>query len=88
MPRLMMGAAAAVIAVAALACCSGNTSGTVRLLSGGADADADLDCAPGQNTGSAEAGKQGNTYKITGTATSSKPSRHTTRSFEIDVTCP
>ena len=58
------------------------------LLSGGAEADADLDYEAGQNNGSAAATQQGNTYKITGAATSSKPSEHTVKSFEIDVTCP
>jgi lipoprotein LpqH len=47
------------------------------------------DAAPGQ--GNAQATKNGNSYKITGTATGvdmANPQQPVTKSFEIDVTCP
>jgi lipoprotein LpqH len=47
------------------------------------------DTAPGQ--GNAQASKNGNSYKITGTATGvnmANPQQPVTKSFEIDVTCP
>jgi lipoprotein LpqH len=39
------------------------------ILIGDADAGVELDYEPGKNEGNAEASKQGNFYKITGTAT-------------------
>ena len=45
----------------------------------------------GVNQGNAEATKDGNTYKITGTATGvdmSNPLQPVNKPFEIDVTCP
>ncbi|MCW2653346.1 MAG: ipoprotein LpqH [Mycobacterium sp.] len=47
------------------------------------------DAAP--NQGNAEATKDGNSYKITGTATGvdmANPQQQVTKPFEIDVTCP
>lgn len=58
------------------------------ILIGGVEADMGLDFEAGQNEGAAEATKQGNTYKITGTAMSSNASKPGSKSFEIDVTCP
>jgi ipoprotein LpqH len=59
-----------------------------NILIGGVEADVGLDYEPGQNEGDAQATNQGNTYKITGTATSSNATKPGSKSFEIDVTCP
>ena len=58
------------------------------ILINGADAGMGLVYEPGKNEGNAEATQQGNTYKITGTATSSSASHPGSKPFEIDVTCP
>jgi lipoprotein LpqH len=42
----------------------------------------------GQGPGNAEVTKQGNTYKITGTAAGSNATQQISKSFDIDVTCP
>ena len=50
-----------------------------------------LGFTPGVPGGSAEATKDGNTYKITGTATGvdmANPLQPATKPFEIVVTCP
>jgi lipoprotein LpqH len=59
-----------------------------NILVGGVEAGMGLAYEPGKNEGNAEATKQGNTYKITGTATSSNATNPGSKSFEIDVACP